>query len=112
MMDTMIRPLANDDSVHHQESASINKMVKGGSSWATVKVILGWIISTLQNTIYFPARRIAHILEILASIGATQRCVSLKKRQQVLGELQSVALAIPADIGIFSVLQESLKTSD
>jgi hypothetical protein len=59
-----------------------------------------------------PVHRLARIIVILASIGATQRLVSLNKWQQVLGELRSMALSIPAAIDLFSVLQEPLKASD
>jgi hypothetical protein len=111
-LDTVLRPLDSDDSPHRQEPASVKKMAKGESSWATVKVILGWIINTMDNMISLPPHRLLRIQDILASIGPTQHCVSLKKWQQVLGELQSMALAIPAAIGLFSVLQDALKTSD
>jgi hypothetical protein len=111
-LDTVLRPLDSTDSAHRQEPASTKKMVKGDASWATTKVILGWMINTLDNTISLPAHRLARIREILASIGPSQRRVSLKKWQQVLGELRSMALAIPASIGLFSALQEALKTSD
>jgi hypothetical protein len=86
--------------------------VKGDSARSTVKVILGWVIYTTANTISLPVHRLARIREILASIGATKRRESLKKWQQVLGELRYMALAIPAAIDLFSVLQEALKFSD
>jgi hypothetical protein len=108
----VLRPLDSEDSDHRQEPASTKKMAKGDTSRATPKVILGWIIDTLDNTISFPAHRLARIREVLASIAPSQRRVSLKKWQQVLGELRSTALAIPAAIGLLSALQEALKTSD
>jgi hypothetical protein len=98
-------------SVHRQEPDSTRKMAKTESVWDTVKVIPRWIINTLDNTFSLPVRCLARIREILASISATQRRVSLKKWQQVLGELRSMTLAIPADIGLFYVLQDALKTS-
>jgi hypothetical protein len=66
----------------------------------------------MDNTISLPPHRLLRIQEILACIGPIQRRVSLKKWQQLLGELRSMALAIPAAIGLFSVLQDALKTSD
>jgi hypothetical protein len=112
MLDSVLRPIDSDDSIHHQETSSNKKMTKGESLWDTVKVIMVCIINTLHNTIYLPAHRLARIWEILASISATQRCVSPKKWQQLLDELRYMALYIPTDIGIFSILQEALKTSD
>jgi hypothetical protein len=104
-LDTVLRPLDSADSTHRQEPASTKKMAKGDALWATSKVILGWMIDTLEKTISLPAHR-------LASIGPSQRRVSLKKWQQVLGELWSMTLTIPAAIGLFSALQEALKTND
>jgi hypothetical protein len=45
----------------------------------SMKVILGLIINMLDTTISLPVHRLARIREILASISATQRRVSLKK---------------------------------
>jgi hypothetical protein len=111
-LDTILRLRDEADSCHRQEPASTKKMAKGDSAWSTVKVILGWVVDTVANTIYLPVHHLTRIREILASIGPTQRCVSLKKWQQILGELRSMALAIPAAIGLFSVLQEALKAND
>jgi hypothetical protein len=109
---TILRPLDSDNSVHLQGPAYTKKMAKGESATGTVKVILGWIINTLDNTISLSTHRLARIREILASISTTQRRVSLNKWQQVLSELQYMYLAIHATIGIFFVLEETLKTSD
>jgi hypothetical protein len=111
-LDMVIYPLDREYSAHRQEPASTKKMAKGDSSWATTKVILGWMTDTLDNTISFPAHRLARIWEILASITPPQRRISLPKWQQVLGELRSMALVIPAAVGLLSALQDALKTSD
>jgi hypothetical protein len=70
------------------------------------------MIDTLDTTISLPAHRLASIWEILTSIAPSQRCVSLPKWQQVLGELRSMALTILAAIGLFSALHDVLKTSN
>jgi hypothetical protein len=111
-LDTVLRPHDEADSCHRQEPASTKKMVKGDSAWSMVNVILGWVVDTVANTISLPVHHLTRIREILASIGPTQRRVSLKKWQQILGELWSMSLAIPAAIGLFSVLQEALKAND
>jgi hypothetical protein len=87
-------------------------MGKGNATWATLKTILGWILNTLDKTISLPPHRLVRVHDILDSIGPNQRRVALSKWQQVLGELRSMALAIPYAIGLFSVLQEALKSSD
>jgi hypothetical protein len=87
-------------------------MAKGDACWNTVKTILGWILNTLDNTIALPPHRLTRLRTILSSVGHTQWCVALKERQHILGELCSMVLAIPAAIGLFSVLQDELKSSD
>jgi hypothetical protein len=105
---TVLRPPDSDDSVHCQDPVSVKKMAKGDSDWSTVKVIMGWAINTLDQTISFRAHRMARIREVRGSISPTHRLVSLKKWQQVLGELRSMALVIPTAIGLFYVLQQAL----
>jgi hypothetical protein len=111
-LETVLRPLDDADSYHRQEPDSLKKMANGESALSTVKVILGWVVDPMANTISLPAHRLTRFRDILASIGPTQRRISLKKWQQVLGELCSMALAIPAAIGLFSVLKEALKAND
>jgi hypothetical protein len=111
-LDQVMRPLDSEDSPFRQEPASVKKMGKGDATWTTLKPILGWILNTLDKTISLPPHCLVRVRDILNSIGPNQRRVTLNKWQQVLGELRSMALAIPATINLFSVLQEALKSSD
>jgi hypothetical protein len=111
-LDQVMRPLDSEDSPFRQEPASVKKMGKGDATWTTLKPILGWIINTLDKTISLPPHRLVRVRDILNYIGLNQRRVALNKWQQFLGELRSMALAVPAAIGRFSVLQEALKSSD
>ena len=61
-------------------------------------------------TIHLPQRRLDRLDEILASLPKTQRRTSIKKWHQILGELRSMALAIPGARGLFSELQFALKS--
>jgi hypothetical protein len=111
-LDQVMRPLDSADSSFRQEPASVKNMEKGDATWATLKTILGWILNTLDKTITLPPHRLVRVRDILDSISPTQHRVALSKWQQVLGELRSMALATPATICLFSVLQEALKSSD
>jgi hypothetical protein len=111
-LDRVMRPLDSEDSPLRQESASVKKMGKGDATSTTLKPILGWIINTLDKMISLPPHRLVRFRDIINYIGPNQRGVALNKWQQVLGKLRSMALAIPAAIGLFSVLQEALKSSD
>jgi hypothetical protein len=108
-LDSVLRPLDADDPPYRQEHASLNKIGKGDATWTTVKTVLGWILDTIAKTISLPAHRLSRLHELLASVTSSQKLISLRKWQQLLGELLSVATAIPAAIGLFSALQEALK---
>lgn len=49
---------------HRREAASLKKLLQGDGSWATRKLILGWIIDTLRQTIEL----LPHRKETLAQI--------------------------------------------
>jgi hypothetical protein len=95
-IDSVMRPLDADDSIHWQEPASLKKMGKGDATWATVKTILGWILDNVDKTISLPAHRLLRLMELLDSVSTGQKRISLKKWQQLPGELCSMATVIPA----------------
>jgi hypothetical protein len=111
-LDQVMRPLDSADYSFRQEPASVKKMEKEDSTWATLKTILDWIINTIDKTISLPPNRLIRVRNILDSISPTQGRVAVSKWQQVLGKLRSMALAIPVDMTLFSVLQEALKSSE
>jgi len=108
-LDRVLRPLHADDNPHRQEPASVKKMLKGDATWATTKLILGWIVNTIDKTLTLPTHRAERLHEILASIHKDQKRVSTSAWHQVLGELRSMAAAIPGARGLFSTLQEALR---
>jgi hypothetical protein len=108
-LDEVFRPLEADDSPSRKEPASVKKLLQGDACWTTRKVILGWIIDTLKMTIELPQHRIERLAEILESIPRTQKRTTVKKWQQVLGELRSMSIAIPGSRGLFSLLHEALR---
>ena len=108
-LDHVLRPLDPTDSPHRQEPASIKKCRKGDATWATTKVVLGWLLDTLQLTVELPPHRITRLHEILASIKPTQRRIATKTWHKIMGELRSMTLAIPGARGLFSTLQEAFR---
>jgi hypothetical protein len=108
-LDEVFRPLEPTDDAFRKEPASVKKLQGGDAYWATRKMLLGWIIDTLRLTLELPLHRKERLLAILDEILPTQRRVSVKKWQQVLGELRSMAIALPGSKGLFSLLQEALR---
>jgi hypothetical protein len=100
-LDEVFRPLSPTDNPHRKEPASEKKLLQGNGHWETRKIVLGWILDTIAMTIEFPAHRRDRL--------HTQRRTSVRKWQQLLGELRSMAIAIPGSKGIFSWMQETLK---
>jgi hypothetical protein len=108
-LDQVLRKLEPEDSQHRQEPASVKKLTKGDACWTTRKIILGWVVDTVAETVELPQHRVQRLQVILGSIRPHQRRVAAKQWHKVLGELRSMALAIPGARGLFSTLQEAFR---
>ena len=109
-IDSVFRPLDAEDTEHRQEPISVKKLLKGDCYWSTLKTVLGWIIDTVKMTIQLPQHRVDRLAEILASIPLHQKRISIKSWHKILGELRSMTIAIPGLRGMFSVMQEALRS--
>lgn len=107
-IDSVLRPLDEFDDAARREPVSMKKLLKGDCSWGTIKNVLGWVIDTVAMTIHLPQHRAERLAEILASIPITQKRTSVKKWHKVLGELRSMALALPGAKHLFSHMQHAL----
>ena len=56
-----------------QEAVSLKKLLKGDGSWGTRKVILGWVVDTVRQTIELPAHRKAELAEIFEGLKGLKR---------------------------------------
>ena len=95
------------DEAHRNEAVSLKKLLKGDGSWATRKLILGWVIDTVRQTIELPPHRKEALATIFEELATTRR-VSNKKWQIILGKLRFVSVAVPGSAGLFSALQLAL----
>ena len=107
-IDEVFRPLSPLDKPSRREPISIKKLLKGDCSWSTVKLVLGWIINTVDQTITLPQHRVERLAEILSSIPKSQKRISIRKWHKVLGELRSMSLALPGAKHLFSHMQHAL----
>ena len=62
----------------------------------------------VNMTIALPPHRVARLKEIVHAIPHTHRRVGIDKCHKTLGELRSMALALPGAQGLFSQMQEAL----
>ena len=93
----------DDPSIRH-EPISAKKLDKGDACWSTRKVILGWLIDTLQGTIELPPHR-QDRLNVLLQTALTRKRITMKEWRRILGELRSMVLGIPGGRGLLSQLQ-------
>jgi hypothetical protein len=94
---------------HCKGPAPTRKLKQDKAYWATWKLILGWVIDTVAMTLELPIHRQEPLHTILLEVLTTQKCISVKKWQQILGEFRSMTIAIPGRRGLFSLLQEALR---
>ena len=57
--------------------------------------MLGWIVDSINMTIALPPHHVARLKEIVHAIPRTQQRVGVDKWHKILGELRSMALALP-----------------
>ena len=110
-IDDVLRPNCPADKAHRSEPISLSKLAKGDAKWATRKILLGWVVDTISETIELPEHRRQRLMEILDSLKDRRR-VSVKDWHKSLGELRSMILAIPGGRGLFSTLQTGFTHSD
>jgi hypothetical protein len=94
--------------VHRTEPISTAKLLQGDAAWDTCKKLLGWIVDSVTLTLNLPPRRLQRLADLLASIPAQQQRLALARWHKLLGELRSMALALPGARGLFSHLQAAI----
>ena len=87
-----------------KDSVSLKNSMQDNCDWDRVKEILGCIISTHYSTLRLPPKRLAE-LKILLVIPSSQRRMSTKKLDRLIEKFQSIHLAIPGDVGIFTTFR-------
>ena len=109
-IDDTFRPLTPSDPASRTEPISVSKLSKGDAAWTTRKKLLGWTVDSVDMTLGLPQRRYDRLVDLLASISPTRKRLALDTYYQLLGELRSMALALPGARGLFSHLQTALAT--
>lgn len=104
--DRVFRPLEADEGAR-VEPVSVKKLLKGDAAWATSKVLLGWLVDSLRGTIELPSHRQERLHELVTTYQGRKRA-SLKEWRKLLGELRSMAIALPGSAGLFTHMQAAL----
>jgi hypothetical protein len=83
-LDKILRRLDPEDGIYQQEPALVKKILAGDATWATRKVVLGWLLETLDMLIELPPHRLVRLLTIFDTIGPHQCRTTVKKWLNVL----------------------------
>jgi hypothetical protein len=111
-IDDVLRSLDEEDPSHAREPISVKKLRQGDASWSTIKNVLRWIINSVAMTITLPDRQLERLALLLDSIPLSQKRLSMEKMYSLLGELRSMATALPGSRGLFSSLQVAIRTRE
>ena len=111
-IDKVLRPLSPSDGPNRKEPVSVKKLGQGDACWATQKTILGWDFDTVEGTLNLPPHRLDRLYSLLDAFPLTRRRAPISEWHQLLGELRSMAAALPGSRGLFSALQDTLRTGD
>ncbi len=95
------------DTTLQRPVISQSKIQKGDATWSTQKTLLGWLIDTAAMTLTLPRHWRTWLQGLLNELLPRHR-ISRRRWQQFLGELRSMALAVPGVKFHFSLLQSAL----
>ena len=111
-IDQVLRPLSAADGPHRKQPVSVKKLLQGDACWATRKTVLGWDLDTEAGTLTLPPHRLDRLYALLDAFPDTRRRAPISEWHQLLGELRSMAAALPGSRGLFSALQDALRKGD
>ena len=103
-VDQVFCPLSPKHPPSCQELISVKKLGKGYATWATQKLVLGWILDTVEETILLPQRPLDCLRAVLDALPRSKMCIAVSAWHKTLGKLCSMSLAIPGLCGLFSLL--------
>src|SRR5512146_26202 len=91
-----------------REPLSLKKLCNGDASWDTVKVVLGWLIDSVAQTLALPQHRASRTIDFVTGFLSHKRC-TLRQWQKLLGAPLFVSPGVPGSRGLFSILQLPLQ---
>jgi hypothetical protein len=71
---------------HRNEAISLKKLRTGDGSWTTRKVVLGWVLDTIRQTMELPPHRKLPLANIFQDLQG-RKCISRKTWERSLGQL-------------------------
>jgi hypothetical protein len=107
-IDSVFRPgTLPGDAPNPKAVISQSKLDAGDGTWSTQKVVLGWLLNTVDKTLCLPQHKADRLHELRHHFLPLRR-TSRRKWQHLLGELRHLTVAIPGARYLFSILQSIL----
>ena len=100
-----------ETSEEQPEAISLKKPQKGDRTWTTRKILLGWVVDTMQQTLELPPHRKPELAKLPDGPCPAQR-ITRKRHERALGKLRFMAAATPGAQGLFGALQLALNNSN
>ena len=92
----------NKMSDEQPKAMSLKKLRKGDGSWTMPKVLLGWVVDTMHQTLELPPHRKLELFKLLNSL--CQACrISWKQCERALRKPLFMAVAIPGAQGLLEL---------
>ena len=106
----LFRPNDKDDTAR-EEPISPKKLRKVDTAWRMQKVVLGWVIDTIEQvpTLLDDCKR--NLLSLIDTIPPSSRRCSRRLWQKLIGTLRSTVPAISGTAGMFTRPQHALRTA-
>lgn len=82
---------SNPDEPTRTTPVSLKNLLKGDACWATQKLLLGWIVDSMQGTLKLPLHRQIRLTTILGEVQGRSQ-VSVKNWHKFIGKMRRIAL--------------------
>ena len=86
-VDKVFQTYDSGDSKNRKIVLSLKKQLERECTWSICQVLLGWIIDTVNMTLFLSPHRGNLFNEILAGIHCRQKHIGVEKWHQVLGDI-------------------------
>ena len=88
----------------------VKKLEQGEGLWEFRKIILGWLLDSIERTITLPTEKLTLISREIKAV-YRKKAIPLQRHQQLVGKLRHASFGIPTGKELFTPLHDALKGS-
>ena len=93
-----------------KDPTSLKKALARDGDWAKIKEVLGWVTNTHWGTLELSSKQRLELISLL-DITNSQRRISTKYMERIIGKIRCMYLTVPGAIGHFCAIQITLTCS-